>query len=425
MATQIGSALLAGGLRQSLPLVVRGEGAWLTDASGRRYLDAGGGAGCLGHGHPRVAEAMREQLDHLIQADPACFANAPAEALARALIDRAPPGFGDGAVALLGSGAEAVEAAFALARRHHAACGAPLRRHVIRRRLDAHAVPPGTPPPPETSDIPPCLPYRRREPGESEETYGQRAAEALETEILALGPARIAAFLVEPVAGGVPPPQGHLRRLRAICDRHGVLLVADETLCGLGRCGAWFACTEEGIAPDLLVAESGLGAGGSPLAALLVAARLAAAPGELAVMGSSHAGQALACAASLAVVETIERERLLAAARRQGQLLGRALRDAFGQHRHVGDISGRGLSWSLELVEDRARRTPFPPGRRLAARLAAAALAEGLVCRAGTGRADGLAGDHLLLAPPFTVTEAEIAEIVLRLRAALAIVLAG
>jgi adenosylmethionine-8-amino-7-oxononanoate aminotransferase len=442
------SALLHRDLRRTPPVVVRGEGAWLVDAEGRRYLDASGGAAvsCLGHGHPRVVAAIRDQLGKVEYAHTSFFTNEPAEALAARLVAAAPPGFGAGLATFVGSGSEAVEAALKLARQYHAERGEPARTRFISRRMSYHGNTIGAlavgghagrralyqPLLAETFQIAPCHYYRDARPGESPQAYGLCVADELDAMIRRLGPGTVAAFIAEPVVGATlgsaPAVPGYFARIREICDAHGVLFIADEVMCGMGRCGTLFAMSHEGVAPDLITIAKGLGAGYQPIGALLanelVVTTIRDGSGMLA-HGHTYMAHAVACAASLAVLDAIEEEHLLERVGVQGAKLERRLNEVFGQHPHVGDIRGRGLFWSLELVEDRETRAPFPASRRLAARVKAEAQAGGLICYPSAGTADGVDGDHVLLAPPFTITDAEIEEIVTRLQAALAAVLAA
>ncbi len=439
------SALLHRNLRGAPPLVARGEGSWLIDAAGKRYLDASGGAAvsCLGHGHPRVAAAIRDQLDRVAYVHSSFFTNEPAEELARRLIAAAPPGFSEGLALFVGSGSEAMEAALKLARQYHLERGETRRARIISRRMSYHGNTLGALSvgghaerrafyAPLLVDVPliaPCFPYRFRRDDEGEEEYGRRVADELEAEILRHEPGTVAAFVAEPVVGAtigtVPPVPGYFRRIREICDRHGVLLIADEVMCGMGRCGNLFAIAEEGVAPDIITVAKGLGAGFQPIGATLASGRVAealrAGSGTL-QHGHTYMSHAVACAGALAVLEVIE-DGLLDAVRRQGAALDAALREAFGTHPHVGDIRGRGLFRSLEIVADRAAKAPFPPGLKLAARIKAEAQSRGLICYPSSGTADGVAGDHVLLAPPFIVTEEEIGTIVAVLKHSLAAVL--
>ncbi len=445
--TTAASALLHRDLRRTPPTVVRGEGSWLIDAEGRRYLDASGGAAvsCLGHGHPRVTAAIRAQLDEVEYAHTSFFTNAPAEALAARLVAAAPEGFGAGLAAFVGSGSEAVEAALKLARQYHVERGQTGRTRFISRRMSYHGNTLGAlavgghagrramyqPLLAETFQIAPCHHYRDALPGEAPEAYGQRVAGELDAMIRRLGAASVAAFIAEPVVGATlgsaPAVPGYFARIREICDAHGVLFIADEVMCGMGRCGSLFAMSQEGVSADLITIAKGLGAGYQPIGAVMASERVVAAIREgsgLLAHGHTYMSHAVACAASLAVLDTIEEEGLIERVQRQGALLERRLREVFGQHPHIGDIRGRGLLWSMEIVADRETRTPFPAARRIAPRLKAAAQERGLICYPSSGTADGTDGDHVLLAPSFTVTDAEIGEIVDRLAPALAAVLA-
>ncbi|MGG5822717.1 aspartate aminotransferase family protein [Falsiroseomonas sp. HW251] len=429
------SAVLHRDLRHTPPVAVAGEGNWIIDAEGRRYLDASGGAAvsCLGHNHPRIVAAVREQLGRLEYIHTSFFTNEPSEALAQALVDRAPAGFGQGRVAFLGSGSEAIEAALKLARQYFVERGEPQRGRFISRRGSYHGNTLGAlavgghagrrklyaPILIETSQIAPCYAYRGQREDETLEQYGLRVADELDAEIRRLGPETVAAFLVEPIGGAtlgsVVPVPGYLARIREICDRHGVLLIADEVMCGMGRCGEWFVSGQEGIAPDMITVAKGLGAGFQPIAAMMASERVVRAIEQgsgLLAHGHTYMSHAVACAASLEVIRIIEDESLLEAVRDRGALLSRRLHEAFGQHSHVGEIRGRGLLQSLELVADRESKRPFDARLRLAARIKATAQESGLICYPSSGTADGTNGDHVLLAPPFTVTEAEVEAIV-------------
>jgi adenosylmethionine-8-amino-7-oxononanoate aminotransferase len=442
------SAVLHRDLRRTPPVAVAGEGAYIIDAAGKRYLDASGGAAvsCLGHNHPRVVAAVREQVGRLEYVHTSFFTNEPSEALAQALMDRAPPGFGQGRAAFLGSGSEAIEAALKLARQYFVERGEPTRGKFISRRGSYHGNTLGAlavgghagrralyaPILIETTQISPCYAYRDQRDDETPEAYGMRIADELEIEIQRLGPENVAAFVVEPVGGAtlgtVPPVPGYLTRIREICDRHGVLLIADEVMCGMGRCGDWFVCTQEGVAPDIITIAKGLGAGFQPIAAMMASERVVRAIEQgsgLLAHGHTYMSHAVACAASLAVIRTIEEEALLEAVRARGALLSRRLHETFGQHPHVGDIRGRGLFQTLELVADRETKRPFEAGLKLAATIKATAQEMGLICYPSSGSADGVRGDHVLLAPPFIVTEAQVEEIVGKLGQALDACLPG
>ncbi|KRE16002.1 hypothetical protein ASE66_09505 [Bosea sp. Root483D1] len=437
------SAVLHRNLRSTPQLALAGDGVHLVDADGRRYLDASGGAAvsCLGHGHPRVTAAIIAQLGKLEYAHTSFFTNEPSERLAQMLIERAPPGFGQGRVAFLGSGSEAMEAALKLARQYFVEIGQPRRSRFISRRMSYHGNTLGAlavgghagrralyqPILIETSQISPCYAYRDQREDETAEAYGLRVADELDAEIRRLGPETVAAFLAEPIVGAtlgsVTAVPGYFARIREICDRHGVLFIADEVMCGMGRAGAMFVSAQEGVRPDLITIAKGLGAGYQPIAATMASERVAGAieaGSGLLANGHTYMSHAVACAASIAVIETIEEEGLLDNVARMGALLSRRLGEAFGQHPHVGDIRGRGLLQSLELVADRDSKQPFVAKEGLAARIKQTAQALGLICYPSSGTADGVNGDHVLLAPPFTIDAGHVDEIVEKLGAALA-----
>jgi adenosylmethionine-8-amino-7-oxononanoate aminotransferase len=423
-------------LRAQLPTAVAGEGIHLIDAEGRRYIDASGGAAvsCLGHGHPRVRAAMHRQLDAIAYAHTSFFTTEVAEALAERLIADAPPGISH--VYLVSGGSEAVEAALKLARQYFVEIGQPQRRHFVARRQSYHGNTLGAlavggnalrraqfaPLLIETTHVAPCYEYRDRAPQETPDAYSQRLVRELETAIERLGPANVIAFVAETVvgatAGAVPPTPGYFRRIRELCDRHGILLILDEVMCGMGRTGTLHACEQEGVAPDLMTIAKGLGGGYGVIGATLVAGRIvdALSRGSGAFQhGHTYIGHALACAAALAVQDTIRDEGLLANVRARGEELAQALSARFADHPHVGDIRGRGLFRALELVADRASKAPFDPALRLHARVKAQGMQRGLMTYPGGGTIDGRYGDHVLLAPPYIVTTDDIDEIVRRL----------
>ncbi|MFQ5776141.1 MAG: aspartate aminotransferase family protein [Kiloniellaceae bacterium] len=419
--------------RQRYPVAVRGDGLYVIDSDGKRYLDASGGAAvsCLGHSHPAVIRAIKDQLDKLPYAHTSFFTNEPSELLAEHLIARAPAGLDK--VHYVSGGSEANETALKLARQYFVEVGQPQRRRFIARRQSYHGNTLGAlavggnmarremfrPLLIEASHITPCYAFRYRAPGESEADFGRRVADELEAEILRLGSETVIGFVAETVvgatAGAVPPAPGYFKRIREICDRYGVLLILDEVMCGMGRTGTLFACAQDGVAPDLAICAKGLGAGYQPIGAVLVAGRIyeaVAAGSGFFQHGFTYIGHATACAAALAVQRTIEHDGLLDNVRRQGARLRERLEDRFGDHPHVGDIRGRGLFVGLELVADRTSLEPFDPALRLHDRVKAQAMERGLICYPAGGTIDGKRGDHVLLAPPFIVREADIERIV-------------
>jgi adenosylmethionine-8-amino-7-oxononanoate aminotransferase len=418
---------------RDLPVAVRGDGCYLVDSTGRRYLDASGGAAvsCLGHSHPAVIAAMEEQLGRLSFAHTSFFTNAAMEELAESLVADAPPGIAT--AYFVSGGSEAVEAALKLARQYFVEIGQPERRHFIARRQSYHGNTlgalavggnawrraPFAPNLIEAHHVAPCYAYRDRWDDESEDFYGRRVADELEAKIDELGARTVIAFVAETVVGAtmgvVPPVPGYFSRIREICDRHGILLILDEVMCGMGRTGTLHACEQEGVAPDIMTVAKGLGGGYQPIGAMLASARV----GEAIRAGSgffqhghTYMGHALACAAALAVQRTVRQDGLLAAVRARGAELAAALDERFGNHRHVGDLRGRGLFRGIELVADRASKAPFAPELTLHARVKREAMARGLMCYPAGGTIDGRRGDHVLLAPPYIIRPDEIGELV-------------
>ena len=442
------SAVLHRNLRATPPLAVSGHGPYIVDAQGKQYLDASGGAAvsCLGHAHPRVAEAIRTQLGKLEYAHTSFFTNQPTEELAAMLMARAPAGFGQGRVAFVSSGSEAMEVALKLARQYFVELGQPARVRFISRSMSYHGNTLGAlavgghagrralyqPLLMETSQISPCYAYRGRRDDETLAAYGTRVADELDAEIRRLGPETVAAFIAEPVVGAtlgsVPAVAGYFARIRKICDRHGVLFIADEVMCGLGRTGALFVTGQENVRPDIITIAKGLGAGYQPIGGTMVCERVAQAIEDgsgLLANGHTYMSHAVACAASIAVIRTIEDDGLLANVDRMGDMLSRRLHEKFGQHPHIGDIRGRGLFQSLELVADRDTKRPFQAEHKLAIRIRAAALENGLICYPSSGTADGTNGDHVLFAPPFTIDESHVDELIDKLARALTASLAA
>jgi adenosylmethionine-8-amino-7-oxononanoate aminotransferase len=422
--------------KASYPIAVAGEGMYVTDSQGRRYLDACGGAAvsCLGHGHPAVVQAIKDQVDKIAYAHSAFFTTEVSEELADHLIQRAPQGLER--VYFVSGGSEANETALKLARQFHLENGEAERSHFIARQQSYHGNTLGVlavggnaarraPYQPmliPASHIAPCYAYRHQGHDESEEAYGRRVADELEAEIQRVGPNKVAAFIAEPVVGAtlgvVPAVAGYFKRIREICDRHGVLLILDEVMCGMGRTGSLYACEQEGITPDILTCAKGLGGGYQPIGAMLCSRRIydTIAGGSGAFEhGFTYIGHATACAAALAVQKTIDSEGLLDNVQRQGDALRAALGERFGNHHHVGDIRGRGLFIGIELVADRNSKEPFDPALKVNARIKKRAMEEGMFCYPGGGSADGRRGDHILLAPPFIVEQEHVDEIVERL----------
>ena len=422
------------------PVAVGGEGCYLIDSTGKRYLDGSGGAAvsCLGHGDRAVTEAIKAQLDKLAFAHTGFLTSEPAEALADLLIAHAPGRLDR--VYLVSGGSEATEAAIKLARQYWVEKGEPQRGRLIARKQSYHGNTIGAlsaggnewrraqfgPLLLDVSHIDPCYDYRYRAEGESPEAYGRRAADALEAEILRLGPETVMAFMAEPVvgatAGALPPAPGYFRRIREICDKYGVLLILDEVMCGMGRTGTLFACEQDDVAPDILCIAKGLGAGYQPIGAMLCTSDIydAIAGGSgFFQHGHTYIGHPVAAAAGHAVVSAILDRGLVDRVKVQGDKLMARLQDRFGQHPHIGDLRGRGLFRGIELVEDRGSKAPFDPSRGIAGKIKKAAFEAGLICYPMAGTIDGQSGDHVLLAPPFIIEDAQLDELVDKLSGAI------
>ena len=425
---------------RALPMAVAGDGPYLIDSAGKRYLDASGGAAvsCLGHSERRVVEAIKAQLDRMPFAHTSFFTNHPAEALADHLVARAPDGLGH--VYFVSGGSEANETAMKLARQYFHERGEHGRRHFIARQQSYHGNTIATlsvggnagrraiyePILHPASHIAPCFDYRHRRDDETIAEYGIRAADALEAEILRLGPETVVAFIAETVvgatAGAVPPVEGYFPRIREICDRYGVLLILDEVMSGMGRTGALYSCTQYGVTPDILTCAKGLGAGYQPIGAAIMSDEIydtiTAGSGAF-QHGFTYNGHATACAGALAVQQVIEDDGLLANCTTMGEMLRASLADAFGQRPWFGDLRGAGLFIGLELVAERASKRPFDPAHKLHARIKAAAMDLGLMVYPAGGTADGRAGDHVLIAPPFIIDESHVGMITERLGGAI------
>ena len=423
------------------PTAARGEGCYLYDTNGKQYFDGSGGAAvsCLGHGDKEVIQAVKQQLSDLAFAHTGFFTSEPAEKLADLLIRHAP---GDlDRVYFVSGGSEATEAALKLARQYHVENGQPQRRHIIARRQSYHGNTLGvlaaggnqwrreqfSPLLIDAKHISPCYEYAEKREDETSFEYGQRVAQELEEEILRLGPDSVMAFIAEPVVGAtlgaVPPVEGYFKRIREICDQYGVLLILDEVMCGMGRTGALFACEDEGIVPDILCIAKGLGAGYQPLGAMICSSKLYQTISDGSGYfqhGHTYIGHPVACAAGLAVVNAILDRQLLARVTLLGEVLQTQLQASFGQHPNVGDIRGRGLFVGIEFVSDRKSKTPMPSSQRISSKLKAAAFSHGLICYPMPGTRDGKSGDHVLLAPPFVVSDEQIGEIVEKLSLAVA-----
>jgi adenosylmethionine-8-amino-7-oxononanoate aminotransferase len=438
------SRILHRSLRQTPPIAAGGNGIYLHDSQGKTYIDASGGAAVssLGHGHPDVIAAMHAQIDRCAYAHTGFFTTEAAEQLADRLVACAPAGIGG--VCLVSGGSEAMETALKLARQYFVEGGEEQRTLFISRRQSYHGNTLGAlavggnewrrkPFAPLLIDVPkvaPCYEYRDRVEGQTTAEYTAMLLDELDAAILRAGPEKVIGFCAEPVVGAtggaIPPTPGYFRGVRALCDKYGILFIADEVMCGMGRTGTMFAIEQDGVAPDLIAVAKGLGAGYQPIGAVLVNGAIIErlrGGGGMFLHGHTYIGHPVAAAAALAVQQVIERDDLLMQVQKRGATLRRMLGDVFASHPHVGDIRGRGLLMALELVRDRATKEPFAPELKLHAAIKAKAMERGLLVYPMGGTIDGRRGDHVLLAPPFIVSVRELSEIVVRLKDAIDAVL--
>ncbi|SJZ78102.1 Adenosylmethionine-8-amino-7-oxononanoate aminotransferase [Enhydrobacter aerosaccus] len=424
-------------LTRDYPSAVLGRGITIRDATGKEYIDASGGAAvsCLGHSNPDVLAALHAQIDKLDYAHTGFFTTPAAEELADEMIRHAPAGIGH--VYFTSGGSEAVEAALKLARQYFVERGELQRQHFIGRLQGYHGNTLGAlsvggnlwrrkPFAPilleNVHHVSPCYEYRGRRIDETPQRYGERLAQELSNKIDELGGGNVIAFIAETMVGAtlgaVPAVPGYFKRVREICDRHGILLILDEVMCGMGRTGTLHACEQEGVTPDLLVVAKGLGGGYAPIGALMVQEKIVKTLTEGSGFfqhGHTYMGHPLACAAALAVQRVIQRDNLLTNVKAQGDHLLRRLGERFGNHPFVGDVRGRGLFQAIELVADRGTKEPFDPARKLNVRIKQEAMDRGLMVYPMGGTVDGVRGDHVLLAPPFIVDAATIDTVVERL----------
>ena len=427
-------------LRSTPAVATAASGMYIQDANGKRYLDASGGAAVssLGHGHPDVLAAMHAQIDRLAYAHTSFFTSEVAEQLADELIRTAPQGMSH--VYMVSGGSEAVESALKMARQYFVEIGQPQRTQFIARRQSYHGNTlgalavggnewrraPFAPILVPATHVAPCYPYREQRTDETPEQYGLRLAQELDEAIVAQGADRVIAFVAETVggatAGVLTPVPGYFKAVREVCDKHGVLLILDEVMCGMGRTGTLHACEQEGVVPDLITIAKGLGGGYQPVGAVLAQKKIVDAMSQGSGFfqhGHTYLGHPVASAAALAVQQVIRRDGLLAKVRADGEYFGALLRDVLGAHPHVGDIRGRGFFWGIELVADRETKTPFAPALKVNTVLKKDAMARGLLCYPFGGTVDGVNGDHVLLAPPYIASRDELQEIASLLKASI------
>ncbi|MBB6579088.1 adenosylmethionine-8-amino-7-oxononanoate aminotransferase [Comamonas odontotermitis] len=429
-----------------VPLVaVGGKGVQLFDKAGKAYIDASGGAAvsCLGHAQPDVMAAMHRQIDQLAYAHTSFFTTEVQEELADHLVAHAPAGMTD--VYFVSGGSEAVEAALKMARQYFVEIGQPERTHFVARRQSYHGNTLGAlavggnewrrkqfaPILMDVGRVAPAYEYRDRRADESQQAYTARLLAEIDAKFQELGTDKVIAFVAEPVVGAtlgaIAAPAGYWTGLRALCDRYGILLIADEVMCGMGRTGSLHAVEQEGISPDLMTIAKGLGGGYQPIGAVLAQGRIVEAMRKgsgLFQHGHTYIGHPMAAAAALAVQKVIQRDQLMPQVLARGAYLQKQLHARFDTNPHVGDIRGRGLFWGVELVQDKDSKAPFDAALKLHAQIKAQAMANGVLCYPMGGTIDGKHGDHILLAPPFIISESELDQVVERLGDAIDTVLA-
>jgi len=417
-----------------LPTIAAGDGVYLKDLSGRRYLDACGGAAvsCLGHSNEHVTNAIKAQMDKIAYAHTSFLTSEPAESLAERLIILAPQGIEH--VYLVSGGSEAVEASIKLARQYYLEIGEPNRQHIISRKQSYHGNTLGALAAggnqwrrlqfaPLLSGamhhIDACHYWRFAKPEESAFDYGQRVANQLEAKILDLGESSVAAFIAEPVVGAtmgaVPAVDGYFKRIREICDQYGVLLILDEVMCGMGRTGSFFASEQEAIEPDIVCIAKGLGAGFQPIGAMLCSAEIYAAIQQGSGFfqhGHTYLGHPVAAAAGLAVIDEIQRLNLVDRVASKGPEFLSMLKTHLANHPNVGDVRGRGYFIGVELVANKETKQPLDAELRTHAKLKKMAFGNGLMIYPMGGTIDGISGDHVLLAPPFIASDIELSDMV-------------
>lgn len=418
---------------------VRADGAYIYDTRGKAYLDGSSGAAVsiIGHSHPKVLAAMQEQMNSVAYAHTGNFTTAVAEQLADFLSVRAP---GDlNYCYFVSGGSEAVESALKMARQYVVEIGKPQKKYFIAREQSYHGNTLGAlavggnkwrkkqfePLLMEVGRVSPCFEYRGRRDDESQAQYTQRLLQELEDKIIALGADNVIAFVAEPVvgatAGAVPPTPGYFKGVREICTRHGILLIADEVMCGMGRTGSFFAVEQEDVVPDLITIAKGLGGGYQPIGAVMAREPIVDAlrsGSGLFQHGHTYMAHAVACAAAFVVQQVVVEENLIERVQTLSPVLKNLLKEQFGDLPYVGDIRGRGLFWGVELVEDKVTKKAFDPTLKLHAQIKNTAMDLGLLIYPGGGTVDGQYGDHILIAPPYICHEEELKLLVERLSAA-------
>lgn len=439
-AHQIGrieSKVLHRSLHEQPKKVVKAQGTYLYLENGQKILDATGGAAvaCLGHDHSAVKEGIAAQMDKFSYCHSLFFSSDVGEDLCKLLVDSTN---GQMSKALIvSSGSEAMEAAIKMARQYFLEMQPPQPKrlrfiarngsyhgttlgalgiggHVVRRALyepmlSLHV-----------THVSACNVYRGMKDGESESEYIVRLQKELDGEFQRLDPETVCAFVMEPVVGAalgcVPAPNGYIRAMKSVCEKYGALLVLDEVMCGMGRCGTMHAWMEEGVVPDLQTIGKGLGGGYAPVAGMLVGRKVIDVLGKgtgAFAHGQTYQGHPVACAAALKVQQIIQKGSLVERVHRLGPRLEKQLRVMLQNQPHVGDIRGRGFFWGIEFVKDKIGKEPFAPSEGVATGIHNLGIKDpyNISLYPGTGTVDGKLGDHVLIAPAYNIEEQELSDL--------------
>jgi adenosylmethionine-8-amino-7-oxononanoate aminotransferase len=426
---------------EGMPKISWGKGSYLYDVDGKQYIDGSGGPAvyCIGHANEEVNDAIKAQLDRIAHGYRYNFTSDALDELSDIIRQRC--GGTLKHMVYVTGGSEAVESCLKLALQYHAARGEMSRRKFIARErswhgntlgalsvsgfLERKAAFEGS-----LLDVIRLNPTNAYRPiaGSTADTVAEISAKELEDAIVQAGPENIAAFIFEPVVGAaggcVPAPEGYAKRVREICNRHGVLMISDEVMCGAGRSGTWRALEKDGVEPDIMSVAKGLAAGYLPLGVAIYSEKVSAAFNHVAQTGHTFTGHTACCAAGVAVQKIVTREKLVERVAANEQKFKTMIADALRGVEAVGDIRGRGYFMAVELVADLKTKKPFPAEHKLFMKIRQQTFADGLICYPVGGNADGINGDVVILAPPYNATDAELTEIVDKLAKSMKQVLA-
>lgn len=418
----------------------RSEGVFIYDKTGKAYLDASGGAAVssIGHGHPAVIEAITKQIHRFAYAHTSFFTSEVAEELADFLIQKAPGDLNN--VYFVSGGSEAVEASLKMARQYFVEKGEPERQFFIARKQSYHGNTLGAlavggnewrrqqfaPLLMDVGRVSACYEYRDKANTETTDQYTQRLLDEIEQTIQKLDPQKVIGFIAEPVvgatAGALTATPNYFKGVRELCNRYGILFIADEVMCGMGRTGSLYAIEQEDVIPDMITIAKGLGGGYQPIGAVVVRDTIVDTIKKGSGFfqhGHTYIGHPTACAAALAVQKVIEQEKLVPYVATMGAKFGNALVDKFSTHPFIGNVRGRGFFWAIELVQDKLTKSPFDPSLKIHAAIKKNAMNLGLLVYPMGGTIDGKYGDHVLIAPPYITNEEQLNTIIDKLNQAI------